>query len=96
MPSYWSTSFSEICIGMKVDNDLRFLTIPYAGETLLSLIADGQFRATNISSEKWKSLIANSSLQAKCHKEGFNIYYSNTDHTAARIGIVGDEEVGYV
>ena len=91
MPSFWSTSFSEICIGMKVGTDLRFLTIPYAAESLHSLFIDGKFRATNVGREKWKSLIANSSLQSACHKEGFNIYDPNTGHTVARIGIVGDE-----
>ena len=93
MPSFWSNSFNEICIGMKVGADLRFLTIPYAAESLRSLFDDGEFRATNVGREKWKSLIANSSLQSACYKEGFNIYVPNTEHTIARIGIVGDEGV---
>jgi hypothetical protein len=92
MPSYWSASFKEICIGMKVGNDLRFLTIPYAGESLRDLIAEDKFLATNVGREKWKSLIANSSLQSTCHKEGFNIYYLETKHVIARIGIVGDHQ----
>ena len=96
MPSYWGTSFHEICIGMKVGTDLRFLTIPYAAESLYSLFSDGKFRATNVGRENWKSLIANSSLQSGCYKEGFNIYDSDTGHTVARIGIVADEHVSSV
>ena len=78
---------------MKVDNDLRFVTIPKTGESLYGLFAEGKFIATNISRAQWKSLIFNSSLQPGCNKEGFNIYDPDIDHMAVRIGIVGDEHV---
>jgi hypothetical protein len=93
LQSYWITSFTEICVGMKVGNDLRFLAIPHAGQSLHSLLAEGKFIATNVSRANWKSLIANSSLQPGCNHEGFNIYDPDYDHMAARIGIIGDELV---
>ncbi|CAB4000044.1 Hypothetical predicted protein [Paramuricea clavata] len=96
MPSYWSASFKEICIGMKVGNDLRFVMIPYAGESLRDLIAEDKFLATNVGREKWKSLIMNSSLQSNCYKEGFNIYDSDIELVIARIGIVGDEQASFI
>ena len=92
LPTYWSTSFKELCIGMKVSNDLRFLTIPYAGESLHSLIADGKFRPTKIGQKKWKSLLARASLQRRCNKEGFNSYIASDSHTSVRIGIRSNEQ----
>ena len=92
LPTYWSTSFNEVCIGMKVGSDLRFITIPYAGQSLHSVIAGGKFRATNVGREKWKSLIAGSSLQRNCNKEGFNNYENSKPHTSVRIGIRGNEQ----
>ncbi|CAB4018827.1 Hypothetical predicted protein [Paramuricea clavata] len=92
LPTYWSTSFQELCIGMKVGNDLRFLTIPYANESLHSVIADGKFHRTFVGREKWKSLLADASLQRQCNKEGFNNYKPLSQSTGVRIGILGNEQ----
>jgi hypothetical protein len=90
LPIYWSTSFKEICVGMKVGSALRFISFKYPANSLYSLFADGKYRATNLGRQKWKSLIpsAISSLQQKCNKEGFN---GNTDYVKVRLGIVGNE-----
>ena len=93
LPTYWTTSFKEICIGMKFNNVARFLTIPIADQSLYNLLAGGKFIATNLTRATWKSLITNSSLQPGCNKEGFNIFDPDPDHMAARVGIVGDEVV---
>ena len=95
LPTYWSTSFKELCIGMKVDNDLRFLTIPYVGWSLHSVIADGKFHRTVVGREKWKSLLAGASLQRQCNKEGFNNYTPLSQFTSVRIGILGNQENNY-
>jgi hypothetical protein len=92
LPTYWNTSFKELCIGMKVGNGLRFLTISYAGESLHSVIADGKFRATKVGRQKWKSLLAGASLQRQCNKEGFNNYKPSSEFTSVRIGILGNQE----
>ena len=93
LPTYWSTSFSEICIGMKVGNDLRFLKIPSAGESLYYLVADGLFRPIyDVARDEWKSLITNSSLQNKCNRVGFNNYDHLVGHAGTRIGILASDD----
>ena len=60
--------------------------------SLHSLIADGQYRATSLGRNTWKSLIhSQASLQINCNKEGFNAVCSSSGHSKARIGILGNE-----
>ena len=72
LPTYWNTPFTKICLGMKVESDTRFILLPKQARSLYSLIADGVYRSTSLSRDTWKSLIAGSSLQQNCNKEGFN------------------------
>ena len=65
LPTYWSTSFKELCVGMKVGNDLKFVSISYPASSLYDLIADGQYRGTSLGRQKWKSLINGSLISAK-------------------------------
>ena len=59
--------------------------------SLYSLIADGQYRATSMGRETWKMLIGSlASLQRKCNKEGFNVLGGSNSHSKARIGIISD------
>ena len=88
LPTYWSTLFNEMCIGMKVGNDLNFVNVSYPANSMYSLIADGIYRETNIGRETWKSLITGSSLQSNCNKEGFNVPHSLN----VRLGILGNNE----
>ena len=58
--------------------------------SLYSLIADGQYRATSLGRNTWKTLIGSqASLQINRNKEGFNVLGSNRK---ARIGIFGNNE----
>ena len=57
LPTYWNTSFSKICLGMKVGQVIKFAIINKAADSLYSLIADGQYRATSLGRDKWKTLI---------------------------------------
>ena len=96
LPTYWSTSFSKICLGMKIGRQVNFIVINKTANSLYSLIADGQFRNTSLSLDTWKKLIgSNASLQTNCTKEGFNANGSNDvgKGSKARIGIVGNEHV---
>ena len=91
LPTYWNTSFSKICLGMKIDQQLRFIVIHKQADSLYSLIADGQYHATPLGRDKWKELIGSQgSLQRKCNKEGFNVVCSSTGFSKARIGIVSN------
>ena len=95
LPTYWNTSFSKICLGMKINQQLRFIVIHKQADSLYSLIADGQYRATSLGREKWKELIGSQgSLQYNCNKEGFNVVCSWSEYSKARIGIVSNNEDG--
>ena len=95
LPTYWNTSFSKICLGMKIGNQTKFIVLTKHAHSLYSLIAGDEFRATTLGRETWKSLIDSSaSLQRNCNKEGFNavVYYHNDNFAKARIGILGNEQ----
>ena len=92
LPTYWNTSFSKICLGMKIDQQLRFIVINMA-DSLYSLIADGQYRSTSLGRDTRRSLIGpKASCQIYCNREGFNLYslnpYWESRAAKARIGFV--------
>ncbi|PFX25319.1 hypothetical protein AWC38_SpisGene10090 [Stylophora pistillata] len=93
LPTYWKTSFSKICLGMKIGQQLRFIAVNKQADSLYSLIADGQYRATSLGRDKWKELIGSQgSLQYNCNKEGFNAVCSWSLNSKARIGIVSNNQ----
>ena len=93
LPTYWNTSFAKICLGMKIGQQINFIVINKHANSLYSLIADGQYRATSLGRNTWKTLIGSqASLQSNCNKEGFNSVGDNSAHSKARIGIVGNQE----
>ena len=93
LPTYWNTPFTKICLGMKVGSDTRFILLPKQARSMYSLIADGVYRATSLTRDTWKSLIAGSSLQLNCAKEGFNTKADDEASNAkSRIGILGNQE----
>ena len=90
LPSYWNTSFSKICLGIKINitGNISFAVIDRQADSLHSLIADGQYRNTLLGRDAWKALIGSqSSLQTYCNKEGFNVVAG----AKARIGIVSND-----
>ena len=93
LPSYWTTSFSKICLGMKIGQQpVKFIVINKQANSLYSLIADGQYRNTSLGRDTWKSLIGSeASLQKNCNKEGFNAVSDNPDHSKVRIGIISND-----
>ena len=96
LPSYWNTSFSKICLGMKIGQQIKFIVINQQANSLYSLIADGQYRSTSLGRDTWKSLIGSgASLQKACDREGFNAKSDEQslgrDLAKARIGIIGNE-----
>ena len=91
LPTYWNTSFSKICLGMKIGKQLKFIVINKRADSLYSLIADGLYRATSLGRNTWKKLIGlQASLQPNCNKEGFNAVSSSEAHSKARIGIISN------
>ena len=71
----------------------KFIVINKQANSMYSLIADGQYRATSLGRNTWKSLIGSKgSLQLNCSKEGFNAVGSDSAQSKARIGILGNNE----
>ena len=88
LPTYWNTPFTKICLGMKIQQQNRFIVINQTATSLYSLIADGQYRATGLGRNMWKSLVGeDASLERYCNKEGFN----NQCGMKVRIGIFGND-----
>ena len=93
LPTYWNTSFSKICLGMKIDQQINFVVINKQADSLHSLIADGRYRATSLGRNTWKTLIGSAaSLQLNCNREGFNAWGGGSRFSKARIGILGNGE----
>ena len=92
LPTYWSTHFSKICLGMRLGQQVRFIMIHKHANSLYSLIADGKYRATTLGRHQWKTLLGSqSSLQEHCNLEGFNVH-PRPNHRRVRIGILGNNE----
>ena len=78
---------------MKVDQHDRFIVINKQASSLYSLIADGQYRATSLGRNTWKTLIGlDASLQKHCNTEGFNAQSKEGQYSKARIGFLGNNE----
>ena len=75
---------------MSYNGDRKWMTFDYNANSLYSVIADGQFRPSIAGRVTWKSLIAGSSLQNNCRREGFNVQFNGK--SAMRIGIVTNNE----
>ena len=73
---------------MKIGQQIKFIVINKQANSMYSLIADGQYRATSLGRNTWKSLIGSEgSLQLNCNKEGFNAVGNKSAASKARIGI---------
>ena len=93
LPTYWNTTFSKICLGMKIGNQTKFIVINKQANSLYSLIADGKYRSTSLGRNTWKTLIGSqASLQSNCNKEGFNAVGTNAKTSKTRIGFLGNEQ----
>ena len=100
LPSYWNASFSKICLGIKINNQIKFIVINKQANSLYSLIADGLYRSTSLGRDTWQSLIGSkASLQIDCNREGFNAksdqQHLGKDMGKARIGILGNDKHRY-
>ena len=97
LATYWNTHFSKIYLSMKIGDQFNFIVINKQANSLYSLIADGQYRATSLGRNMWKSLIGpQASLQVYCNKEGFNVASSVSGWSKARIGFLGNNELDCV
>ena len=73
-------------------DEKHFILINKTADSLFSLIADGQHRATSLGRETWKSLLGSEgSLQLNCNMEGFNVF-DVFGCAKTRIGIIANNE----
>ena len=74
--------------------ETNWIRVSYKASSLHSLMSNNTHYATSVGKGRWKSLLADSSLQKNCHIEGFNVNPSGGAKNAAvtRIGILGDNE----
>ena len=79
---------------MKIGHQTIFIAITKHATSLYSLIADGNYRATSLGRNTWKSLLGSfASLQPNCNKEGFNaVGLGHSARPKARIGIIANEQ----
>ena len=78
---------------MKIGQQINFIVINKQADSLYSLIADGQYRATSLGRNTWKTLIGSeASMQLNCNMEGFNAVGSSAINSKARIGLVSNQE----
>ena len=76
-------------------DEKHFILINKTADSLFSLIADGQHRATSLGRETWKSLLGSEgSLQLNCNMEGFNVISTTTSCAKTRIGIIANDQNG--
>ena len=78
---------------MKIGQKINFVVMSKQADSLHSLLADGQYRATSLGRDTWKLLIGSeASLQTNCNKEGFNVVCRSISYSKTRIGILGNNE----
>ena len=74
-PGYQTTEtkFTKICLGLKVEENFRFLVLNKKAVSLHAMITDGQYRSTSLGCNLWKDLSGpKGSLQQNCQMESFN------------------------
>ena len=76
---------------MQFSGSTNWIRIPIKRSSLLDIFKDGTYKSTTLGRHKWKSLIANSSLQIYCNGEGFNAKRSD-GIIFLRIGILNNQE----
>jgi len=78
---------------MKIGQQLKFIVINKQANSLYSLIADGQYRATSLGRDTWKTLIGpQASVHVACTREGFNVVSDIHWLSKVRIGLLGNRD----
>lgn len=92
LPTYWNTSFTKICLGMKIEQHVNFILINQQAKSLYSLITDGNRRQTSLRLDTWMKLIGSlASLQSNVKPQVLNVRCYR-DLKKARIGVVRSNE----
>jgi hypothetical protein len=96
LQSFMSVPFTDVLLGLEQPIGtmgplvLKTQKLTVTKASLAAMFTGNVYTATNIGRAAWKALIAGSSLQANCNREGFNNNPAGSART--RIGIVGNQE----
>ena len=91
--AFSSLPFEELRLGMKSGDQSRWLKVQHKATSLLAALTDGNYRPFDkaIGRQAWKGLLAGSSLQPNCSREGFNNSVGGA-FAKVRIGIIANEQ----
>ena len=97
LASYWNTPFKKICLGMKVNGKMNWVSLTYNASSFHHLIKAGYFTSSQAERRnKWLSLINGSRLQDNCNQEGFSMKMKNKlypeSYLNARLGFFANNE----
>ena len=59
LASYHNTPLTKLCLGMSQNGVTNWILVNYTATSLYSVIADGNYHATNVERAEWISLISN-------------------------------------
>ena len=90
--TYFTTSFTQICLGMKYNGEKGWTTLNLASTSLFDLISSNTYHATDLAVSEWKGLIPSGTvLQPNCRVQGINAVRGDT---GVRIGIIATKTCG--
>lgn len=99
LASYHQVPLTEILLGVEhpIGSDpdplaLQWLPVPLAGDSLHALVSPGVHISTSLGRDAWKGLLAGSSLQPNCNREGINAASDDPKFVGMRIGIIANEQ----
>lgn len=58
LPGHWNTTFSKVCLGKKIVQQIKLTVNNVHANSLYSVIADGKYRATSLGRNAWKTPIS--------------------------------------
>ena len=90
-PAFSKINFDAVCVGMTFAGATQWLRINIKRHSLLAIFTAGTYVPTSLGRAAWKSIIAQSSLQLNCNREGFNVRRSD-NALLARIGYIANEQ----
>jgi hypothetical protein len=92
LESFWTVGYTELRLGMKLAGTTNWVVMSHVATSLRAALLDGVFKPTvAIGRGAWKNLIAGSTMQVNCNREGLN-NWTQEGWAKVRIGILGNEQ----
>ena len=73
LASYWNTPFNKICLGMKVNGKINWISLTYTAHAFDQLIKAGYLQYAGKYYFEWLASISGSRLHYYCRYQGFNM-----------------------